>query len=76
MRRDVLLLEEMIEAAVQAVDLVEGVAVEDLAADRIRRDALLWNFAVLGASQGVLDFLRRADTCWDPRVLVLHRLCS
>jgi uncharacterized protein with HEPN domain len=41
MRRDVLLLEEMIEAAVQAVELVEGVAVEDLAADRIRRDALL-----------------------------------
>jgi uncharacterized protein with HEPN domain len=48
MRRDVLLLEEMIEAAIQAVELVEGVAVEDLAADRIRRDALLWNFAVLG----------------------------
>jgi len=33
MRRDVLLLEEMIQAAVQAVALVEGVAVEDLAAD-------------------------------------------
>ena len=48
MRCDVLLLEEMIEAAVQAVDLVEGVAVEDLAAVRIRRDALLWNFAVPG----------------------------
>lgn len=46
MRRDVLLLEEMIEAAVQAVELVDGVAVEDLAADRIRRDALLWNFTV------------------------------
>ena len=41
MRRDVLLLEEMIEVAVQAVELVEGVGVEDLAADRIRRDALL-----------------------------------
>jgi uncharacterized protein with HEPN domain len=48
MRRDVLLLEEMIQAAVQAVALVEGVAVEHLAADRIRRDALLWNFTVLG----------------------------
>ena len=42
MRRDVLLLEEMIQAAVRAVALVEGVAVGDLAADRIRRDALLW----------------------------------
>ena len=47
-RRDVLLLEEMIQAAVQAVALVEGVSVEQLAADRIRRDALLWNFTVLG----------------------------
>jgi uncharacterized protein with HEPN domain len=55
MRRDVLLLEEMIEAAVQAVDLVEGVAVEDLAADRIRRDALLWNFAVLGEAAAQLS---------------------
>src|SRR5450759_1343384 len=55
MRRDVLLLEEMIEAAVQAVELIEGVAVEDLAADRIRRDALLWNFAVLGEAAAQLS---------------------
>jgi uncharacterized protein with HEPN domain len=48
MRRDVLLLEEMIQAAARAVVLVEGVAVEDLAADRVCRDALLWNFTVLG----------------------------
>ena len=41
MRRDILLLELMIEAADQAVALVEGVAIQDLAADRIRRDALL-----------------------------------
>ncbi len=41
MRRDVLLLQEMIEACVRAVALVEGQAVEDLAADRIRRDALM-----------------------------------
>ena len=46
MRRDVLLLEQMIEAADQAVALVEGVAIQDLAADRIRRDALLWNFTI------------------------------
>jgi hypothetical protein len=44
MRRDVLLLEQMIEAADQAVALVEGVGIQDLAADRIRRDALLWKF--------------------------------
>ena len=55
MRRDVLLLEEMIQAAVQAVALVEGVAVEHLAEDRIRRDALLWNFTVLGEAAAQLS---------------------
>jgi hypothetical protein len=44
MWRDVLLPKEMIQAAVQAVALVEGVSVEHLAADRIRCDAQLWNF--------------------------------
>ena len=48
MPRDALLLEEMIEAADQAVGLVEGVTVAGVAADRMRRDALFWNFAVLG----------------------------
>jgi len=48
MPRDVLLLEEMIEAVEQAVCPVQGVTVEQVAADRMRRDALLWNFAVLG----------------------------
>jgi uncharacterized protein with HEPN domain len=46
--RDVFLLEEMIEAADRAVALVEGLTVEDVTADRMRRDALLWNFALLG----------------------------
>jgi uncharacterized protein with HEPN domain len=41
MPRDVLLLEEMIEAADQAVALVRSVTVAELAADRMRRDALL-----------------------------------
>jgi uncharacterized protein with HEPN domain len=48
MPRDALLLEEMIEAADQAVALVQGVTVADLLVDRMRRDAVLWNFAVLG----------------------------
>lgn len=47
MPRDVLLLEEMIEAADQAVALVHGVDVAGVAADRMWRAALLWNFAVL-----------------------------
>ncbi len=51
MRRDVLLLEQMIEAADQAVALVEGVTVQDLAADRVRRDPLLWNDTVWARRQ-------------------------
>ncbi len=55
MQRDVLLLEKMIEAIDRAVALVEGVSVQDLAADRIRRDALLWNFTVLGEASAQLS---------------------
>ena len=77
MRRDVLLLEEMIEAAVQAVDLVEGVAVEDLAADRIRRDALLWNFAVLGEAAAQLSAELKqefADVAWRQPARLRNRI--
>ena len=54
-RRDLLLLQEMIEASVRAVALVEGQAVEDLAADRTRRDALMWNVTVLGEAAAQLS---------------------
>lgn len=47
-RREVLLLVEMIDAAEQAQALVAGRAVESIEADRQCRDALLWNFTVLG----------------------------
>lgn len=55
MQRDVLLLAEMIGAAEQAQALAEGVTADDLAADRQRRDALLWNFTVLGEAAGQLS---------------------
>jgi uncharacterized protein with HEPN domain len=48
MRRELLLIEEMIGAATVAHSLVAGISVDDLEADRQRRDALLWNFTVLG----------------------------
>jgi uncharacterized protein with HEPN domain len=38
----------MTEAADQAVALVDGVTVDELADDRQRRDALPWNSTVLG----------------------------
>jgi uncharacterized protein with HEPN domain len=55
MRRDVLLLTEMIEAAEQAQELTNGLTISDLEADRQRRDALLWNFTVLGEAAGQLS---------------------
>ena len=52
MQRDVLLLTEMIDAAEQAQQLASGVTVSQLETDRQRRDALLWNFTVLGEAAG------------------------
>lgn len=55
MRTEVLLLGEMIDAAEQAQSLVAGVDLQRLEADRLRRDALLWNFTVLGEASTQLD---------------------
>jgi uncharacterized protein with HEPN domain len=55
MQRDVLLLTQMIDPAEQAQALADGVTAEYLAADRQRRDALLWNFTVLGEAAGQLS---------------------
>ncbi|MCU1499312.1 MAG: hypothetical protein JWM47_3265 [Acidimicrobiales bacterium] len=48
MRRELALLEEMIDAAEQARLLVAGFDVAAIEGDRQRHDALLWNFTVLG----------------------------
>lgn len=48
MQRDLLLLGEMIDAAEQAQSLVAGRTVAEIESDRLRHDALLWNFTVLG----------------------------
>jgi uncharacterized protein with HEPN domain len=52
MQRDILLLTEMIDAAEQAQQLTANVTVSELESDRQRRDALLWNFTVLGEAAG------------------------
>ena len=48
MQRDILLLREMIDAAEQARSIVAGRTAAAVDGDRLRRDALLWNFTVLG----------------------------
>lgn len=55
MRRELLLIAEMIEAAERIHELAGGVDVEALGSDRQRRDALLWNFTVLGEAAAQLD---------------------
>jgi uncharacterized protein with HEPN domain len=55
MRRELVLLAEMIDAARQAQALVNGIDVEALDGDRQRRDALLWNFTVLGEAAAQVD---------------------
>ena len=55
MRPDLLLLTEMIDAAEQAQRLAGGVTAAELEADRQRRDALLWNFTVLGEAAARLS---------------------
>jgi hypothetical protein len=60
MRRDLLLLSEMIDAAERARALVGELTVEQLQDDRLRREALLWNFPVLGeASTSVSSETKR-----------------
>lgn len=48
MQRDILFRTEAVAAAGQAHALVAEVDLDDLDADHLRRDALLWNFTVLG----------------------------
>lgn len=67
----------MIEAAEQARRLVTGVALDVLDEDRQRRDALLWNFTVLGeaAAQlpaGVKD--RFPEVRWSQPARLRNRL--
>jgi uncharacterized protein with HEPN domain len=55
MQRDLLLLHEMIDAAEQAQQLVAGHTADEIAADRMRRDSLLWNYTVLGEAAALVS---------------------
>jgi uncharacterized protein with HEPN domain len=60
MRPEILLVSEMIDAAEQARLLADGVTALELERDRQRRDALLWNFTVLGEAAARLSDDTRA----------------
>ncbi len=46
MRRDRLLLTEIVDAVERIIGLTEGRSLDDFESDRDRQDALLWNFTV------------------------------
>jgi len=54
MQRDLLLLGEMIHAAERAHQLTNGLTLEDLQADQLSSESLLWNFTVLGEAAAQL----------------------
>jgi uncharacterized protein with HEPN domain len=77
MPRDLLLLVEMIDAAEQAQQLAAGLTVSHLEADRQRRDALLWNFTVLGEAAGQLSAEvgdKFPDVPWQQPIRLRNRL--
>ncbi len=77
MRRDSILLREIIEAAERIIGLTEALSADMLEADPDRRDALLWNFTVLGEAVGQLSKATRAaypKVAWDDAVRVRNRI--
>ncbi len=77
MQRDVLLVSEMIAAAEQAQALVADVEVDGLGKDRQRRDALLWNFTVLGEAAAQLSGevkARFSEVPWDQPTRLRNRI--
>ena len=55
MQRDRLLLGEIVQAPERLRALTAGLTAEDIAEDELRRDAVLWNFTVLGEATGQLS---------------------
>jgi uncharacterized protein with HEPN domain len=77
MQRDILLLTEMIDAAEQARRLTADITVSQLETDRQRRDALLWNFTVLGEAAGQLSAQltdRFPDIAWQQPMRLRNRI--
>src|SRR5215467_788824 len=77
MQRDILLLTEMVDAAEQAGQLTAGITVRQLETDRQRRDALLWNFTVLGEAAAQLSAELKdqfPDITWQQPMRLRNRI--
>lgn len=77
MRRDRVLLAEMIEAGERAISLVTGQTILDLEQDETRRDAVLWNFTVLGEAAGQISEevrYRHPGVAWQNPIRLRNRI--
>lgn len=77
MQRELLLIQEMIAAAQRAASLVDGTDLEALERDRLRAEALLWNFTVLGEAASQVDADVRArfpDVDWSRPTRLRNRI--
>lgn len=77
MPRDALLLTEMLEAGDRIIELVAGREAADVEAERDVRDALLWNYTVLGeAASQVSQDLKDAypSVAWSDPVRLRNRI--
>ena len=77
MRRDRLLIDEMIDAAERIIELVGNSPAEQISSNRDRRDAVLWNFTVLGEAANQVSDATRADHTnigWRDPIRVRNRI--
>lgn len=77
MRRELLLLREMRDAALTILDLVGDRSAEQIGEDTLRRSALLWHFTVLGeaASQVPVDLkYARPEIAWRAATRLRNRI--
>ncbi|CAB4904227.1 MAG: DUF86 domain-containing protein [Actinobacteria bacterium] len=77
MRRELLLLEEIITAANRATQIAARHTVESLAVNLDARDALLWNLTVVGEAVGQLSDELRAEhpqVPWNQPIRLRNRI--
>lgn len=77
MQRDRLLLAEIVDAIERVIEVAAGRSATDLDADRDRREALLWNYTVLGEAIGQLSDDTKAahpEIPWQDPVRVRNRV--
>ena len=77
MRRELLLLDEIVEASTRAIDIASRHSVDSLRDNLDARDALLWNMTVVGEAVGQLpDAIREdhPDVPWSQPVRLRNRI--